>query len=53
MTSINRETISGGLAFVALGLAFTASAIASDGLPVLLTIAAGCVLATVASFILK
>jgi len=50
---MNRETISSGLAFVALGLAFAASAIASDGLPVLLTIAAGCVLATVASFILK
>ena len=50
---MNRETISSGLAFVALGLAFTVSAIASDGLPVLLTIAAGCLLAIVASVILK
>jgi hypothetical protein len=50
---MNRETISSGLAFVALALAFIASAIASDGLPVLITIAAGCLLAIVASVILK
>ena len=50
---MNRETISGGLAFVALCLALVAASLASDGLPVLLTIAAGCILATVASLILK
>jgi len=50
---MNREAISSGLAFVALGLAFAAAAIASDGLPVLITIAAGCLLAIVASLILK
>ena len=50
---MNRETISSGLAFVALGLAFAATAIASDGLAVVLTIAAGCLLAIVASLILK
>ena len=50
---MNRETISGGLALIALCLAFIAASLASGGLPVLLTIAAGCILATVASFILK
>jgi len=50
---MNRETISGGLALIALFLAFVAASLASDGLPLLLTIAAGCALATVASFILK
>lgn len=50
---MNRETISGGLALIALCLAFIAASLASDGLLVLLTIAAGAALATVASFILK
>jgi len=50
---MNRESISGGLALIALCLALVAASLASDGLPVLITIAAGCVLATVASFILK
>jgi len=50
---MNRETISGGLAMIALCLAFIAASLASDGLPVLITIAAGCALAIVASFILK
>lgn len=50
---MNRETISGGLALIALCLAFVAASLANDGLLVLLTIAAGCILATVASFILK
>lgn len=50
---MNRETISGGLALTALCLAFVAASLANDGLLVLLTIAAGCILATVASFILK
>lgn len=50
---MNRETISGGLALIALCLAFVAASLANDGLLVLLTIAAGCVLATVASFVLK
>jgi hypothetical protein len=50
---MNREAISGGLALIALCLAFTAASLASDGLPVLLTIAAGCLLAIVASVIIK
>lgn len=50
---MNREAVSGGLALVALCLAFVAASLASDGLPVLLTIAAGCLLAIVASVILK
>ena len=50
---MNRETISGGLALIALCLAFVAASLANDGLSLLLTIAAGCILATVASFILK
>ena len=50
---MNRETMSGGLALIALGLAFTAASLASDGLPVLLTVAAGCLLAIVASVIIK
>jgi len=50
---MNRETISGGLAFIALFLALVAASLANDGLLVLLTISAGCILATVASFILK
>jgi hypothetical protein len=50
---MNRETISGGLALIALCLAFVAASLATDGLPVLLTIAAGAALAVVASFILK
>ena len=50
---MNREAISGGLALIALCLAFIAASLASDSLAVLITIAAGCLLAIVASVIIK